>query len=214
MQPVLASGAIPMTADTATLNNKEAITVLREIDLNDSYRLTADNREGLCVIEGVCFERDTGFFLTVSTDLDIIRETIAILALRNIKLQGVIAPTEDDSHKIILAQSLYRNIRPRAAKRIQHPALIVRFGDDNNSPLKINDISEDGIGITVSVDDYIKYSSAGVCRFMLDRDTITVNCRLINSQQSPDGLVRLGYTLDGDKNALQRMITKYATNLH
>jgi hypothetical protein len=106
---VLAGGDLPMTA-TDTLTSKDALTILREIDLSSKYRLTAGIYEGECFINGICYEKDDNLFLNINTDIAINDEINATLAINNIIVSGLIAPTDDNSI-VLLARSLRYQIR-------------------------------------------------------------------------------------------------------
>jgi hypothetical protein len=191
---------------TATLSGREALTILREIDLDSKYRLTAGGSEGDCVVNGICYEKDDSFFLTVATNLDdyIVDQKNSVNL--SINLSGLIAPTESDS-KVLMAHSVRYQIR--SAPRIQNPKLIIKF--NGQSPLIINDISMTGIGVTVSIDDYAHYTGTKECLVSLGREHIKLSCELINSHYLGNGQARLGWIIHNAPKTLQLLLTKHAT---
>jgi hypothetical protein len=197
-----------MTAASATITGREALTILREIDLDIKYRLTAGGDVGDCVVNGICYEKDDSFFLTVDTDLLINAQIDATLSINNIILSGLIAPTESDN-KVLMARSVRYQIR--SVPRIQSPKLTIKF--NGLSPLVINDISMTGIGITINIDDYTKFTEAKDCTLSLDKEHIKLDCKLINSHYLGNSQARLGWIITNPSSKLQHLLTKYSTNL-
>jgi hypothetical protein len=70
-----------------------------------------------------------------------------------------------------------------------------------------------GIGITINVDDYSKFTAAKECTLSLDKEHVKLECELINSHYLGSSQARLGWIILNPTQKLQHLLTKNSTNL-